>query len=229
MPLGEPPDAATLRGGIPPVPLANLTLHRVRRREFGMWWFASLPPPNEGTPGGRFDLPAPDGSCYFGTTALAGVLEHFQLSTPLLPDVELRKRLRGQVTVPAHGPGAADLTDPRCTGAGVTTALWGGGPGDRPLTQRWAAQLHDAGWDALHHGIQHDPSGRLRGVTLFGDAGDEPPSPAGDWDYADHELAGDEVIVDGLRQYNVAVVTSQPDLPVVPLEQSGLLDDPEQM
>ncbi|WP_414654855.1 hypothetical protein [Iamia sp.] len=55
------------------------------------WWFASVPVDEAG--GGRFDLPAPEGSCYLGTSVSAAVLEAFlDHSRGVLPASELATR-----------------------------------------------------------------------------------------------------------------------------------------
>src|SRR5205807_2125629 len=79
-------------------------------------------------------------------------------------------RARAQMTAPPGAPLAAQLTSPRARSLGVTQALWAGQ--DRPLTQRWAVALRRAGWLALWHGTQHDPTSTARSITLFDTAGE---------------------------------------------------------
>lgn len=71
-----------------------------------------------------------------------------------LPSSALRARALSSVRVPAGAPAAVDLTAPPLVGLGAAAALWAGQ--DRPRLQRWTA-LHGAGYQAAHHGIQHDP------------------------------------------------------------------------
>ena len=127
--------------------LAGAALHRVFRAERASpWWFSSRPAPVG--PGGRFDLPPPDGSCYAATSLAGAVLEAFQEhSRGVLPDVELQARRRAECTAPASAPAAAVLNAAAARSAGVTAALWAGS--DRALTQRWAAALHRVGWLAI--------------------------------------------------------------------------------
>ncbi|MGI8822786.1 MAG: RES domain-containing protein [Acidimicrobiia bacterium] len=226
MPLREPPPAAEL-ARLPGRSIVGAALHRVYRLDRGHpWWFASLPTDStmqQRTAAGRFDLPAPDGTCYLATTPLGAVLEAFQgFGHGLLPDAELKGRRRAETTVPDGTRPAAWLTSGKVRGIGVTQALWTGQ--DRPLTQRWAAVLHRAGWAALFHGLQHDPTGRLRGVTLFDTGGAHPPLDDHDgWRHTDHRLHHDPALVAGLARYGIAVARSDPDLPVVTLDDSGLL------
>lgn len=206
--------------GLPRFRLTGLVLHRVHRtvRE-APWWFGSAPAdPAEGS---RFDLPAPRGTCYFGTTPAAAVLEALQdFGAGLLPEAELRARSRSEVVVPAGAPVAAHLTSRLAFGHGVTAALWAGG--DRALTQQWAAAADRAGWRALRCGVQHDPTGRLRGVALFDQAGEHLPYDEPGWTHTEHPLVDDAATRSVLAAHGITV-TSDPDLPVVRLEDSGLL------
>jgi hypothetical protein len=116
---------------------------------------------------------------------------------------------------------AAHLTARRCRAAGVTAALWAGN--DRALTQQWAAALARAGWLALRAGVQHDPTGQLRGVVLFDDAGEHAPydDDAG-WSCTVRPLLDDPAVHRALASHGITV-TADPTLPVVSLEDSGLL------
>lgn len=222
MPLSEPPATLVLRR-LPSTGLAGTVLHRVYRRgRSSPWWFASVAPGDDPRAHGRFDLPVPHGACYLGTSPLPAALEAFQdFGRGLLPDVELRRRCRAAVEAPPGAPRAAQLTGARARGAGVTAALWAGQ--DRPLTQRCAAALHRAGWAALYHGIQHDPTGRLRAVSLFDRAGEHVPYDDPEWRHAGADLHDDEGLRQGLARYGIVVTRSDPDLPVVSLDDSGLL------
>lgn len=153
---------------------------------------------------------------------MAAVLEAFQNFSGLLPDIELRLRRRAEVLAPATAPVAANLAAPGARGFGVTAAIWA--DNNRPLTQSWAYALHRAGWRALHHGIQHDPEGRLRAVTLFDAAGEHAPYEDEDgWAVQIRTLHDDDRLVLALHRYGVTVMRSDVYLPVVPLEDSGLL------
>jgi hypothetical protein len=236
MPLGEPPEAVRLQQ-LPGVELAYKTLHRVYRPrsdsgdERSPWWFASVSEDSD-YQGGRFDLAAPNGSCYLALSAVAAVLEAFRdFGKGLLPEEELRPRRRAEVVAPRTAPIAANLADPEARGiAGVTAGLWAGGDEDvdvmaamRAKTQRWAMALSSAGWRSLHHGIQHDPSGSQRAVTLFDRAGEHLPYDDGAWDLerSDHKLAGDSDLVKALRTYGTHVTRSDVDLPIGGLDEVG--------
>jgi hypothetical protein len=187
-------------------------MHRVYRRgQSTPWWFASVPADG---PGNRFDLPAPDGACSTATSLAGALVEVFQgFSLGLLPVSEITARVRAEVTAPPSAPRAAQVTAARALAAGVTVALWA--TVDRPLTQRWAVALRRAGWRALYAGVQHDPTGRSRSVTLFDASGEHDPYDDPDWRPVVHELAGDAEVVAALARYGLEVVDDQVDLPVV--------------
>ncbi len=223
MPLLEPPPVASL-GALPTRGLAATVLHRVflTRRE-SPWWFSGVPAGADPDGFGRFDLPHPEGACYLATTPVAAVLETFQhLVGGLLPDDELRRRSHLTVTAPPGSPRAANLTAARARAAGVTYELFSSG--DRALSQRWAVRLRRAGFRALVQGVRHDPTGRLRAVTLFDTAGDHPPyDDAEGWVGERTPLHHDAALRSALSRYGIRVTRSDPQLPVVPLEDSGLL------
>lgn len=223
MPLADPPPPPRDLARLPRRDLRASTLHRVfSARRGSPWWFASLPPGGDPDRHGRFDLPAPAGACYLARTPVGAVLEAFQGFDGLLPDVELGARRRAEVVVPPDAPAAADLADRRARGLGATAALWAGGP--RRLTQSWAVALHRAGWRAVHHGIAHDPAGRHRAVTLFDDTGEHAPyDDAEGWRPTVHHLRDDARLRGALAGFGIEVLRSDPQLPVVPLEETGLL------
>lgn len=221
MPLREPPPVTAL-GALPTRPLAGLTLHRIfLARRASPWWFSGIPAGADPGAYGRFDLPQPDGACYLATSAVAAALETFQhLAGGLLPDEELRRRARLTVTAPPGSPRAANLTAARARSAGVTFELFSSG--DRARSQRWARRLRRAGFRALVQGVRHDPTGRLRAVTLFDVAGDHPPyDDARGWAGRRRPLHSDAALRTALTRYGIRVTRSDPQLPVVPLELTG--------
>jgi hypothetical protein len=146
MPRAGPPAPGRLTR-LPRRRLETLTLHRIYRRDRRTpWWFASLNPERPPMEQGRFDLPAPDGTCYLARAAVGAVLEVFQEHDGLLPDVELRRRLRAEVRAHGSAPNAADLSAgrreargsrPRCgsvaTGRSASSGRW---PFDAPVGWR---------------------------------------------------------------------------------------------
>lgn len=212
MPLTDPPAAAGSLARLPAQPLRGRTLHRVWRLRAAdgtvrsaPWWFASAPA-DDPAAGGRFDLPAPMGTCYLATTAVGAVLEALQARLVNLPLAELEERRRAEVTAPARAPAAAKLTAQGLAGRlGVTAELWAGR--DRAATQRWAAALRRDGWWALYAGLAHDPSGRLRAVALFDHAGAHPPTGWGAWEHTSATLHDDTALHASLARYGIAIRT----------------------
>src|SRR5690625_4767192 len=127
------------------------------------------------------------GTCYTATSRAGALLEGLQAHLRNLPRAELASRELAVVSPPADLPRAADLTAEPTAGAGVTAGLWAGA--DRPLTRRWAAAFRRDGWWALYSGLQHDPSGRLRGAALFDHAGTHPPSYGSVWQFTSSPAA----------------------------------------
>lgn len=223
MPQLDPPAVTTL-GRLPTRELVGVVLHRVfLSRRPSPWWFSGVPAGADPDGFGRFDLPRPDGACYLATSPVAAALETFQhLVGGLLPDAELRRRSRVEVLAPPSTPLAANLTAAQARGAGVTYELFSSG--DRALSQRWAAGLRRAGFRALVQGVRHDPTGRLRAVTLFDLAGDHAPydDDAG-WAGERKDLHTDAALRTALARYGVQVTRSDVQLPVVALADSGPL------
>lgn len=223
MPQSDPP-APHLLTGLPVKPTVGLRLHRLFRADrLSAWFFASVPMGGDPNSSGRFDLPHPDGACYLANSAVGAVLETFQyLEGGLLPDAELRRRARLEVVAPVSSLAAVNLTAARARGVGVTLELFA--TSDRALTQRWAAQLRRAGHRALWHAQRHDPTGRLRTVTLFDQAGAQ--APYGDdtgWAGTRHDVHTDPALRAALGRYDVTVTRSDPNIPLVRLDESGLL------
>jgi hypothetical protein len=202
-----------------------MSLWRAFQRRFTQpWWFASVDPADpHGC--GRFDLPAPYGACYLGTSKAAAVLEAFaDFSHGLLPAEALRRRAAAELTGPDSAPSAAQLTAAKALGLGVTAALWAGP--DRPCTQAWADGLHRAGWRAAYHGIQHDPAGRLRAVTLFDRAGTHPPFDDADgWAHTTAGLHDDPDVAATLARFGLEVTRDDVELEFAALDDVLDTDD----
>lgn len=213
MPLGEPPSLGVLRR-LPGERVSGRVLHRIHAaRRRSPWWFASRP--DRPTDGGRFDLAAPDGSCYLATTVAAATVEALQglLGRGLLQRSVLEGLARSEVTASPDAPRAARLTAAAASSAGVTAALWAGP--DRTLTQQWAAALHRA-WDAIYTGVQHDPTGRGRAVILFDQAGEHAPYGDNRWKWETRPVAEDPAVIETLARHGLTLV-GPGDLTVAPL------------
>jgi len=119
---------------------------------------------------GRFDLPAPCGTCYLACDPLAALLELFgadRLGGLVSAEFLAQRRLR-ELRIPRDLT-AADLTSRRAAGFGITSEIGTIVPYEEP--QAWAASLHGAGFEGLVYWLRHDPSG-VEGWALFGPAGE---------------------------------------------------------
>jgi len=119
---------------------------------------------------GRFDLPAPHGTCYLAGDPLAALLELVGTDrTGGLVSAEFltERRLR-ELRVPRDLT-TADLNSRRAAGFGITSEIGTIVPYREP--QAWAASLHGARFEGLVYWLRHDPS-RAEGWALFGPEGE---------------------------------------------------------
>jgi hypothetical protein len=136
------------------------------------WWYSSLPRGN-----GRFDLPAPEGTCYLADdldTALGEKL--LRRPKKLVPAQRLRELFHAVVTA-TQAPELADLTAKRAAGWGLNAEIHTSLDHARP--RAWAATLRAAGAAGLRYAVRSDPALRGRAVALFGAAGRHTRAPAG--------------------------------------------------
>ncbi len=152
-------------------------LHRAHHRDLGPWWFSST--------GGRFDLPAPRGTCYLADDPLVALRERIgvvlggagQVPASLLEETVVS---RLHLSRPHR---VADLTARRATRFGATRELETMVPYAVP--QAWARAFAAAG----HEGVRYGPrfsTGAVTSLAVFGEAGsgagavDPQPVPAVD-------------------------------------------------
>ncbi|MEO3935193.1 RES domain-containing protein [Dermatophilaceae bacterium Soc4.6] len=153
------------------------TLHRAHHRDLGPWWFSSS--------GGRFDLPAPRGTCYLADDPLVALRERIGVvlgGADQVPASLLEATVISRLHLPrAHH--VADLTARRASRFGATRELETMVPYAVP--QAWALALAAAG----HQGVRYGPrfsTGAVTSLAVFGEAGagsgvvDPVPVPAVD-------------------------------------------------
>lgn len=209
MPLAAPPIAAGSLVGLPRWRLRGEELVRVWRHRTAEgatrgipWWFASLPPDPQD--GGRFDLPAPMGTCSTATTAAGALLESLQAHLTNLPLAELKVRRGAWLSPPDDAPPAAKLKAQRLAGEHGLGAELRAGP-DHRRAQAWAAALRRDGWWALYTGVRHDPTGRLRACAIFDAQGAHPPTHGGTWGVSSRSLHDDDGVRRELARFGVHV------------------------
>lgn len=140
----------------------TVALYRVTRRGRGPWWFSS-----QG--GGRFDLSAPEGTCYLACEPLAALLEVLgPRSGGLVAREFFAERRLHSLRVPEERR-LADCASRRATAFGVTLEIGAVVPYDR--SRAWAHRFHEAGREGVRYRLRHDPQGSL-GIALFGPAGE---------------------------------------------------------
>jgi len=153
--------------------------HQDRRTspDRGIWYFASHPDGVESD--GRFDLAAPNGTCYLATSEVGAVNELIGPDHTERGWVDadlLDGRALSKVALPADVK-AADTTAERASAFRLTNELPATERYD--ITQAWAQVLHDAGFAGVYAVLRFTP-GTTRGLALFGDAGPPTPVPPGD-------------------------------------------------
>ena len=141
----------------------------------GCWWFSSAGTPPEGS--GRFDLPAPRGSCYLAIDEEVAARERV--------GTQIRKLAGAEsvlASVLADGTGlriivsAVDVPTTRTANVSVKRAqrwvnrsLWAG-TGIYATTQAWAARLDAAGFGGVRYPPRFTLGGRAMALALFGAA-----------------------------------------------------------
>ncbi|RBY78959.1 hypothetical protein DQ238_11315 [Geodermatophilus sp. TF02-6] len=213
MPATEPPDdlAGFPRTALDPgATLFRLVLARdpVTGTPRAPWFFSSLPSDHPG----RFDLPAPDGSCCFSDRRYGAWLEVFR-STGLVDRVDVEKRRLLTATRTAPPLPVADLRAPQARSFGVTDDLFAGD--DHTLPQAWASGLHRAQFAGLASTARHDPTAVARTVTLFGRSG--PRTRVRGWHTAASRPTGDTALLQELAPFGTGVLSRPYDVPVTSL------------
>jgi len=172
--LGPPPASLS---GFPTYPLGVETdLFRAHRRDLGPWWFG-----NDGS--GRFDLPAPRGTCYLALDPLSALRERLGPvlgGSQAVPESLLEESVVSRLRLPAPCE-VADAQDRAVAGFGVTRELETTVPYAVP--QAWARAFDEAGFAGVRYGPRFTP-GDSSAVALFDEGGaaqwpvDPEPLPA---------------------------------------------------
>lgn len=168
-------------------------LVRIHKTTREPWWFS-----NTGLL--RFDLPAPNGTCYLAEEAIGAFIEVFQdwITAPVpIPIEEILARSESHVSPPRLMT-LADCTNPHALSFGITAEIHASP--DRAMTQRWAAAFHSAGFDGVRYYVRHDPGQRRIAVALFGEAG------LRNWPVARTQPINAEVIADAERIFSITVL-----------------------
>jgi hypothetical protein len=208
VPLNEPPQDLT---GFPARrdSAALHTLYRVTRRRpvpppASPWWFSQVPGGR-----GRFDLPAPEGTCYWSSQPYGAFLEAFR-GTRLVasPDVAMRRMWRAS----APRLRLANLLARRAASFGITAAI--SSQPDYKLPRRWALALRAVGFAGLVGSCSHDPSSVALNVAVFGPGGRHRSRPG--WSARSSDLESDAGLARELASFGIRIEPIPYDLPTVP-------------
>jgi RES domain len=206
MPLTPPP--ADLEGFPPRRTSASLrTLYRIswhRDRVTGAlnnpWRFSTIPSgPN------RFDVPAPNGTCYWSSRRYGAWVEVFRGAKVDLSDARARRIWTGHAPVIRM----ANLLSPRAYRYGVTAAI--STQPDYGLPQQWAEALRQHGFDGLVGRCSHDPTSTALNVAVFGKAGTPRSQPG--WTTSSNRLEQDMALLSEVAVLGVQLAPAPFDVP----------------
>ncbi|GAA0305622.1 RES family NAD+ phosphorylase [Kineococcus aurantiacus] len=162
-------------------------------------WFFSCAFSGSGSGKGRFDLPAPEGSCYLSDRQHGAWLEVFR-GTGMVDraDVDVRRILHATRTRPLK---LATLIAAKARSFGITADVAAGD--DYSAPQSWAAALRACGHGALLARARHDPTGTARTIVEFGVAGSR--AVVRGWRTKRMRLTDDVVLLAALSRYGTGV------------------------
>jgi hypothetical protein len=194
-----------------PAGRAARTLYRIffnRDRHTGAlnspWRFTSVPP---GT--SRFDLPEPNGTCYWSDHRYGAFIEVFRGARMIDRQDVTRRRLFTAVPPELH---LADTTAAGSYRFGITAEL--STVVGYALPQAWADVLHRAGFAGLIGLCRHDPTQRARNVAVFGPAGT--PARRAGWRTRRELLENDVELAVELAELGVRIAPVPFTVPTVP-------------
>lgn len=171
--LDEPGDRDL--SGLPThTPHPGQSLYRAHRHDLSPWWYAS-------DPGGRFNLPAPHGTCYLAhneATAIREVAGESLARTGVIAADFAADRVVSTLTPPPEASRLADLTDSAAATVGLTREIHTCLPYDLP--RKWAVAIHAHGFDGIVYLARFSTGVDDLALAVFGPAGqaDHPVDPA---------------------------------------------------
>jgi hypothetical protein len=145
---------------------ATVDLYRAHQRSRGPWWFGSGGE-------GRFDLPAPRGTCYTALDPSSALRERIGPvlgGSDAVPEALLADVVVSRLRLPAPRR-VADLQSRDAGRSGVTRELETMVPYAVP--QQWARAFDAAGLEGVRYGPRFTP-GACSAVALFDRAGEAP-------------------------------------------------------
>jgi hypothetical protein len=169
------------------------------------WRFSSLPGPARG----RFDLPAPRGTCYWSSHRYGAWLEVFRNATVIDSADAARRTLWT-----GHGPPTrlADLLSTRAYRYGVTAAI--STQPDYTIPRLHAAGLAGQGFQGVVGTCSHDTTSTALNIALFGPAGRQAAHPG--WTVSLSPVANDLPLLRELAKYGVHLAPPPYSVPTTP-------------
>lgn len=214
-PLSKPANRPTRGRSIPASTLrSGVHLYRITRRFDAdgnpqtPWYFSSV----EGRTPGRFDLPAPRGTCYLADLRVGAFVEVFR-RTRVIARVDIIAR---QLVVATRSGDPLRLANLRSAAAavhGVTLDTFGGDDYTEP--QQRAAEFAERGLDGVRAPSRHDPTTRSNTIALFGRGG-AARSQRG-WRVRRSAVDTEAALLKDARAYGYAVLDVPHDVPTVPV------------
>lgn len=156
---------------------------------------------------GRFDLAAPDGTCYVAESEVVTLLETWG-GLQVVPNYKAAERDSSRLRL-KNGVTVADLTSNLAVQYGVTSEIFT--TADYGLTQLWASALNQAGFSGMRYWARHDLAHTGACLALFGPADPSTPPAGFELDSTDH-LPDRTELLDQLERETGIVV-----LPVPPI------------
>ena len=167
------------------------------------WFFSST----GNTDSGRFDLPAPRGTCYFACSLLGSWLEVFRgVQVRDRQDVETRRIAHSLRKSSAIRLG--DLASKKSINFKVTLDVASGD--DYTQSQSWADDLEKHQFDGIRALLRHDPSGVEHTIGIFGPSG-QSTTPA-NWQTTSTRIEDDALLLDSLRALGGHIVDAPYDI-----------------
>jgi hypothetical protein len=171
------------------------------------WYFSST----GAHASGRFDLPAPRGTCYLSEARVGAFVEVFR-RTRVIARSDVAARQIVTATRTGDPLRLANLRSSAAAARGVTLDTFGGDDYTEP--QLLAAELADQGFAGVRAPARHDPTTRSNTVALFGRGG-AARSQRG-WRMRRSAVDADRALLEDARAYGYAVVDVPYDVPTVP-------------
>lgn len=169
-----------------------------------VWFFSSTTNPAPG----RFDLPAPRGTCYFSDVRVGAFVEVFR-RTRVIARSDVAARQFVTATRTGDAMRLANLRSAAAAARGVTLDTFGSDDYSEP--QGLASELDQRGLDGVRAPARHDPTTRANTIALFGRAG-AAKSQRG-WRVRRSPVDAERALLEDARAYGYAVLDIPYDVP----------------